>query len=436
MRNKRLFLILVPLIAGLFIVLAYLLITHISSLAVAARQSSPDKAAAPSYNVLAWNDLGMHCYNPDFADLAVLPPYNTLWAQVIQVGDPPVITTTGIEVSYVFTDNTYSVGKVNFWTYAQQIFGLENPLPDNIGLKGKGLTGTMDLAGDHFIAEGIPLTEYSDSAPTTRSPFQLAQITVKSSTTHAVLAQTVVVAPVSSEMHCDNCHADDGDATVSGGITPTHKVETNILALHDKLELANYPAGHAVALMDRRPILCAECHADAALGAPGVAGVKSMSNAMHNRHTGLMDITPDTQGCYNCHPGPVTQCLRDVMSQRYGMTCLNCHGDIANVATNPSPWLNEPRCDGCHGSNAYQNAALYRHSTSHGKIYCEGCHDSTHATAPSREANDAIKFIALQGHAGTLEECTVCHATDPAGTFLHGTALNPLKLFLPIMIGP
>jgi hypothetical protein len=339
-------------------------------------------------------------------------------------------------VSYVFTDNTYSVGKTNFWTYAQQIFGLQNPLPDNIGLKGKGLTGSMDLAGDHFIAEGIPLTEYSDNAPTTRSPFQLAQITVKNSTTHAVLAQTVVVAPVSSEMHCDNCHADDGDATMSGGITPTGKVETNILALHDKLSLAYYPAGHTVALMDRRPVLCAECHADAALGAPGVAGVESMSNAMHNRHTGLMDITPDTQGCYNCHPGPVTQCLRDVMSQQYGMTCLNCHGDIAHVATNPSPWLNEPRCDGCHGSNAYQNAALYRHSTSHGMVYCEGCHDSTHAVAPSREPNDAIKFIALQGHSGTLEECTVCHATQPSGIFTHGTSTNPLKLFLPSLIGP
>ena len=35
-------------------------------------------AANGTYKILAWNDLGMHCYNRDFSDLAVLPPYNTL----------------------------------------------------------------------------------------------------------------------------------------------------------------------------------------------------------------------------------------------------------------------------------------------------------------------------------------------------------------------
>ena len=45
--------------------------------------------AADRYAILAWNDLGMHCYNPSFQDLAVLPPFNTLWAQVVRVGDPP-----------------------------------------------------------------------------------------------------------------------------------------------------------------------------------------------------------------------------------------------------------------------------------------------------------------------------------------------------------
>lgn len=59
-----------------------------------------------------------------------------------------------------------SVGKSNFWTNAQQLFGLSQPLPDHIGLMGKGLAGSIDRKGDHFEAVGIPLTEYSDSAPT------------------------------------------------------------------------------------------------------------------------------------------------------------------------------------------------------------------------------------------------------------------------------
>lgn len=30
--------------------------------------------AGARYQVLAWNDLGMHCYNGSFADMMVLPP--------------------------------------------------------------------------------------------------------------------------------------------------------------------------------------------------------------------------------------------------------------------------------------------------------------------------------------------------------------------------
>lgn len=122
-------------------------------------------AADGTYKILAWNDLGMHCYNRDFSDLAVLPPYNTLWVQVIKAGDPPELVTTGITVEYFYADNTYSVGKTNFWSYSQALFGAT--LPPNVGLKGKGLSGTMDLSTDHYVAEGIPVTEYSDSAPTT-----------------------------------------------------------------------------------------------------------------------------------------------------------------------------------------------------------------------------------------------------------------------------
>ena len=41
---------------------------------------------ADQYKIIGWNDLGMHCMNESFANLAVLPPYNTLWAQVIRQG--------------------------------------------------------------------------------------------------------------------------------------------------------------------------------------------------------------------------------------------------------------------------------------------------------------------------------------------------------------
>jgi len=397
-------------------------------------------STVPTYIVIGWNNLGMHCYNPDFSNLAILPPYNTLLAQVIKIGDPPQIITSGVTVEYSFPDNTYSAGmpgqpdKTNFWDFEQALYGVTTPV--NIGLTGKGLSGTMDLANDgsYFIAEGIPLTDIldQDTAAKTISPFQKALITVKDANNPSVtLAELTVVAPVSTELSCNNCHADDADATTRYPIAPTGKVETNILAIHDYLNvisytqyLADYPDLLAkTPLMDHQPVNCDWCHGSNATGAPIVGQMNSLSNAMHGHHnpTNAPDITPDTNGCYNCHPGPTTQCLRDTMTQNFSMNCTNCHGDITVVAQNPSPWLNEPKCSntGCHGSGYDTTQALFRQSTGHGGLYCEVCHDSTHAISPSREANDSIKFLELQGHTGSLSNCTTCHATTPTDRFVH-----------------
>jgi hypothetical protein len=387
----------------------------------------PDVASAGDYIVLSWNDLGMHCYNPRFQDLAVLPPYNNLWAQVIRVGDPPQIITTGITVTFFLTDNTYSVGKTDFWDTspyrsmqnAQWLFGLSQPLTPNIGLAGVGLAGVMTAHGDYFEATGIPLTEYSDSAPTVRAPYQIATIVVRDATTGVELARLNPIAPVSTEMHCEKCHYDNGPGNED---IATGVVEQNILTKHDSENVDQYPPEHAGLLMNQRPVLCAWCHASNALGTPGALDVPSFSNAMHDQHA--EEVPSTLEGCYNCHPGPTTQCLRGVMATYFGLTCPDCHGTMQTIARNPNPWLNEPRCDNstCHGSAFQQNQPLYRLSKEHGGVYCEGCHDSTHAIAPSREPNDAIKFVELQGYNAPLNTCTVCHSVQPTGPGPHGMA--------------
>jgi len=420
-----------PFLSGILLLGVWLVALKAQSAAA----QKPAAAVENEYVLLSWNDLGMHCYNADFADLAVLPPFNTLWAQVVRRGDPPTIVTAGIRVTYVFTDNTTSLGKTNFWDYAQDLFDLAAPLPPDIGLTGKGLSGEMDLTGDHFEAVGIPLTEFSDSAPTTTDPYQLATVTVWNYNNNQMLAQARVVAPVSSEMRCDLCHSDTGSATVESGITPTGKVETNILTMHDQENLDDYPPGYELPLMEQRPVLCATCHSSNALGAPGLDDLPSLSNAMHEKHAEEGDDFPaGTEGCYQCHPGPDTLCLRDVMSQEYDFTCNDCHGDMLAVAQNPDPWLNEPRCDTCHGVATQQDQPLYRNSIGHGAVFCEACHDSTHAIAESREPRDGLKFVDLQGHAGTLNTCTVCHLTQPAGTFQHDIEPKTNFEFLPLTV--
>jgi hypothetical protein len=362
--------------------------------------------AAPAdlgpYVLIGWNDLGMHCSNKLFADLAVLPPFNTVWATLIRRGDwfhDPEVLGPGYTATYHFEDNTYSVGKTDFWSHEDQLFGVD--LPDNVGLTGKGLTGTLDVQGDHFAAVGIPLTPFDDADLLHEQPFQLGHLNAYDALT-TLIATTEIVVPVSNEMTCSACHYPEGGGTV----------DRAILRRHDDENGTN--------LLGNRPILCATCHASNALGMPGLPELPSLSKAMHEQHA------EDTDDCYKCHPGPNTQCLRDVMAQQHGMVCQDCHGHMIDVAESieegREPWLEEPRCGGCHGG-AYAEApgTLYRNSNNgHGGLYCPVCHGSPHAILPSREERDNRQNIALQEHEGTLDWCVVCHGHLPWAPGPHG----------------
>jgi hypothetical protein len=61
-----------------------------------------------AWSVFAWNDLGMHCLNPSYDELVILPPYNNVMVQVVKRGSPPEIITTGITVEYKLTGNSTS----------------------------------------------------------------------------------------------------------------------------------------------------------------------------------------------------------------------------------------------------------------------------------------------------------------------------------------
>lgn len=396
------------------------------------------------YKLIAWNDLGMHCVDDTFDAFSILPPYNNLWAQLVvqpNGGGAPQVLTQGVTVEYGFVDNSTSANKINFWDYETALFGVN--LPPNIGLTGNGLTGQMRAAGDHFVAEGVPLTPYNDSTPTQRQPYQLARLVARNSSTGEMLAETTFVAPVSDEINCMNCHHDGG----VGGFW-TGNWRTNILALHDDEEGTH--------LINSQPVLCARCHASAALGLPGAPGVPNMSRAMHHKHApedraasgesaglkeaaaglvtwamndavtsvdpALQPADDGTNDCYQCHPGPETRCLRDTMSAQ-GMWCTDCHGDM-NAVANPNrrPWIDEPRCGDCHGSQFAENPGkLFRQSTGHGGLYCEACHNSSHAILPSTQPRDNMQVIALQGFAGTLQDCAVCHGNAvPPGPGPHG----------------
>jgi len=349
------------------------------------------------YIIISWNDLGMHCSNKDFSKLVVLPPYNNIKAQVIKKGTAtslPQIVTSGYNVQFSIPGNTYSVGKTNFWTYSQQLFGVS--LAPNIGLTGVGLSGSMAINENYFFVDGVPITPFQDNNLVNENPFQLAMIQVRNSS-NTLLFSTQPVIPVSNELSC-----------VSSGC---HSSEQSILNGHDHEGGFN---------PNNTPILCATCHSDNALGMPGHPGVPSFSFVMHDKHK------DKTNNCYKCHPGPNTQCFRDVMHTG-GMVCQDCHGSMANVAQSiengRQPWLQEPSCGAtsCHGANyAEEPGKLFKQSRGHGGLFCSACHGSPHAIQPTVQPNDNVQNIALQGFSGTLRKCEVCHTVVPNGPGPHG----------------
>jgi hypothetical protein len=367
--------------------------------------------SSDEFIVISWNDLGMHCSNKDFSNFAVLPPYNNLRAQVIKKGTSttfPEVMTAGYNVQYSIPGNTYSVGKTNFWDYEDQLFGVS--LAPNIGLTGVGLTGTMGTTGNYFFVDGVPVTPYQDNNLVTENPFQLAMVQVHDNS-NTLLFSTQPVIPVSNELSC-----------VSSGC---HSSETDILYAHE--EEGGFDPTNT-------PILCAECHADNALGTTGHSGVPSFSLAMHGAHSG------ETNDCYKCHPGPNTQCFRDIMHTG-GMVCQDCHGSVADVAQTiqdgRQPWLQEPSCGAtsCHGSNyAEEPGKLFKQSEGHGGLFCSACHGSPHAIQPTEQPNDNVQNTTLQGFSGTLRKCEVCHGIVPSSPGPHGyipTSIQELSGALP-----
>jgi hypothetical protein len=350
-------------------------------------------ATGGEYVVFAWNDLGMHCLNPTYDEMVILPPYNTVNAQVIKRGDPPQIITSGLTVEYNLVNNTSSFGKRQyggFWTNFTALFGGTAPAND-IGLTGTALYGTMTAQTDHFTALGMPVVPVNDAG--TWDPFQVIEVRVKDAAGN-LLATTQATVPTSDEINCAKCHSQGSSS-----------VFTNILKSHDD--------AHGTTLVNQKPVLCANCHGSPALGTsgPGTSG-KYFSQAIHGFHA--------TKGatCYDCHPGATTKCSRSLAHAGTNSdgNCVTCHGDMANVASTivngRVPWVTEPKCITCHtGVDGVEtNTSLYRNSVGHGNVYCTACHGSPHAMFPSREAKDNYQPNQYQGNKiKTIGSCGVCH---------------------------
>ena len=411
------------------------------------------------YQVFAFNDLGMHCYDSDFSVFSILPLFNILHAQVIQKGTSPEILGSTVGVTYkAMADstgsiNTSSIGKTNFWDYVMSLFGLNPPVDE--GLLGAKMPGAANAAQPFhtksglptwFSAEGIPITAVDDNAKT--NPYSLMMVQAVDTAASEILSSLPVVVPASDEMACGTCHATGNEAASLAGIQwststdPTVQYKDNILILHDYRESTN--------LVNSKPVLCASCHYSYALdlGQQGPVGPQlinpTMSEATHGYHASRITTAPASGNtCFYCHPGEITQCMRGAM-ETAGIACMDCHGNMYAVGrSGRRAWIDLPRCESCHTGDAVSNIGnqiigrttytdspdvatfiiatnkrfaeqtdtLFRNSLGHNGVACESCHGSPHAIWPSRETNDNLAAITIQGHDGMIVECTACHGT-------------------------
>ncbi len=366
--------------------------------------------------------------------------------------------------------------KTNFWNYVEKLF--LTSLPNDIGLTGNSTPSLtpkpLVYNSEHnwWEATGIPITPYNDDGE--KNYYPLVKVTAKD-TNGNTLATTKVVLPVSDEMDCRACHGSSSnyaDAKPAAGWENDPDSEKdykyNILRLHDEkhpnavsdnqdaLKAKGYTGYNSNGLYDSakdgNPILCATCHSSNALVGSGITGIKPLTESIHALHANVLDPiegiklndSANRSACYRCHPGATTQCLRGAMGNSSNVECQSCHGSISAVGkAGRAGWLEEPNCQSCHQNGQRYTSAitsdgtlraaldtrfatnpdtpmrgisLYRYSTGHGQMQCEACHGPTHAIYPSSHTEDNLQSEMIQGHIGTIAECSACHSSVPFTT--------------------
>jgi len=406
--------------------------------------------------LVGWNDLGMHCMDADFSVMAILPPYNTIHAQLIDSQGHLVTVPGGITVSYeAVADpsgsmNTTSVGKTNFWDFVLDLFGA-GPAPDE-GLAGFDMPGPgnppqamiWEPGHNWFTAEGIPITPRDDAA--VKNYYPMMRLVARDGG-GIELASTEVVLPVSDEMDCSACHASGAGAAAqpSSGWAwnpdPEIDYRLNILLLHDDLHLggttyqnalttAGYSSAglYATATVNNHPILCATCHGSNALPGTGISGIPALTRAIHDLHAGvqdpltgmILDDGDNRSACYRCHPGSDTRCLRGAMGNAVAATgdlamqCQNCHGSMSTVGSaSREGWLDEPACQSCHTGTAVHNNGQIRYTDAFDPPgqYRDAV-DDRFATNQDVPVPGSSLYRFSEGHGGL--QCSACHGSTHA----------------------
>ncbi len=402
------------------------------------------------YVLMVNNDLGIHCTCPDSSLVSILPPANTLRAQVLynRPGeDPKIITDPNqitVEYSVPFADQLMQ--DPQYLTYidnANKIYPTQEGWAKVSRSNPSGITGTPLKTGkftakpEHnmWVAELIPVFPpkqpaggegtFKDAFGDTRQAFPRVTVTVRDAKTGAILAQNTNVTTPVAFANCCTCHREIyKDKFGSYPANPLDSFRETMLKPHD--------AQHGTDLLKLTqagiPVRCSRCHVDPAVGGktpgypvsiyPQAKGLKlpvpnnvTLSLALHQFHNSQSEFHTRfaklgfKESCEACHPGKETVgCLRGVhvnttpKGVNLDFKCSDCHGDLntrfsSGQLADPWSYRTLPRCDKCHSNTGEWTT---QQITSYNKVQFGGA------------------FLNSRGHKGQKLLCTSCHGAPHA----------------------
>ena len=174
-------------------------------------------------------------------------------------------------------------------------------------------------------------------------------------------------------------------------------------------------------------VVCQDCHGDMQQVGNDFTLKVSSSNAGDFVLDGSLRVPWAVEpGCQSCHTGDAMQknhpadaivaddgirLLQSYVTQHISVAGVSEAVKVSAIHSAPGSRFAENQATNAKGDTV---DVLYRLSKGHGGIMCEGCHNSTHAVWPNQNpfANDNIAANQIQGHTGSIMECTACH--DPS----------------------
>ncbi|MFW2438883.1 MAG: cadherin-like domain-containing protein [Arenicellales bacterium] len=205
------------------------------------------------------------------------------------------------------------------------------------------------------------------------------------------------------------------------------------LAANDVLQSTCYqchPGNRTACLrgaMSNGGMLCQDCHGDMAQVGDDFSRNVSPANPGDFELAGDFykpnSTTPrvpwaNEPGCGSCHTGDVNSNMYGtagtIGSPTDGLRLMQAYLTTDSKATPIVPNNKRFAENTVASGEAAGNPKLYRVSTGHEGVFCEACHGATHAIWPNSNpnANDNVTSNQLQGHTGTITECTTCHASS------------------------